>query len=105
MLKSNSLSSPHGAIEWRFELDLTDHGVCRCASVRHDLARTRREQIGVIVAYSAAGAITRLAAPRSREFQRHNPGRDEAGHVEPHGGDPRSNSVGRDPAGPSLRQR
>jgi hypothetical protein len=78
----------------------TDHDVCLCASLRQDLTRTRREQVGVIVAYSASGVIRRLAARQSASQCR----RDEACHYDSPGSDSRSGSAGHDPAVPSLGQ-
>jgi hypothetical protein len=64
-----------------------------------DLPRTRRQQIGVVIACSAIRVITRLAATRAHNYQRHNPGDNEASHD-----DCQSDSTGRDPAVQSPRQ-
>jgi hypothetical protein len=76
--KSDYQKRPPRAIGGFFQLAPT--------AVSESVHQCVREQIGVIAAYRAAGAITRLAARRARYVQRHNRGRvmmtpiDSAGH-------------------------
>lgn len=100
MWQWNYLFRPPGSIgdllNW-----LTGHGVCLCAPMRQDLARTREQ----VVAWSAARVIALLAATGALDVQGRNHGGAEACRDDCHGGDGLSDCAGRDRAVACLRQR